>query len=70
LAEEPPVDTGAVEQRTLVSIQNSDGDFLETPLVEVSDLVSKQDGDLKITEFETSGRAYGEFEVKNSLQAT
>ena len=70
LAEEPPTDIVAVEQRTLVPIQNSDGDFLETPLVAVSDLVSKQDGDLKITEFKTSGRAYGQFEVENSLQAT
>ena len=70
LAEEPPSAIIAVEHRTLVPIRNSEGYCLETPLIAVADLISRVDGDLKITEFKTSGRAYGESEIETSMQAT
>ena len=71
LQEPPPTQIVMVEQRVLVPIRNSDGDYLETPLVAVSDLITREDdGVLKVNEFKTSGRSYGEFEVERSLQAT
>ncbi len=68
--EPPPKDILWVEQEFLVPLHNSAGDYLETPLLTVLDLVSMDDGRMKISEFKTSGRAYGEFEVDTSLQAT
>ena len=71
LQEPPPTQIVMVEQKVLVPIRNSDGHYLETPLVAVSDLITREDdGVLKVNEFKTSGRSYGEFEVERSLQAT
>lgn len=70
LSEPPPEEVVAVEQRFLIPLHNSDGEFLETPLLTFIDLLSREAGVLKITEFKTSGRAYGESEVEGSLQAT
>ncbi len=70
LSEPPPEEVVAVEQRFLIPLHNSDGEFLETPLLTFIDLLSREAGVLKINEFKTSGRSYGEFEVESSLQAT
>ncbi|MEZ5941148.1 MAG: PD-(D/E)XK nuclease family protein [Planctomycetaceae bacterium] len=59
-----------VEKRFLVPIRNSRGEYLDTPLLAFMDLVSQEGDSLKVTELKTSGRAYGEFEVASSLQAT
>ena len=70
MEEPPPQNIVAIEQRFLVPLHNSDGEFLETPLLAFTDLISKEAETLKVTEFKTSGRSYGEFEVEASLQAT
>jgi CRISPR/Cas system-associated exonuclease Cas4 (RecB family) len=70
LREPPPQEIVSVEQRILVPLHNSEGEYLETPLVAIADLVTRDEGGLKINEFKTSGRSYGEFEVQTSLQAT
>ncbi len=69
--EPPPQEIVTVEHQCYIPISNSDGEYLETPLVAIADLVTREkDGVLKINEFKTSGRSYGEFEVERSLQAT
>ena len=70
LEEPPPTEIVSVEQRFLVPLQNSEGKYLETPLLAFVDLVTREDGILKVNEFKTSGRAYGNSEVEMSLQAT
>ena len=60
----------AVEERVLVPLEDSTGDYLETPIVVIADLVTRDESGLRINEFKTSGRVYSEFEVANSLQAT
>jgi len=70
LNQPPPTDIVAVEQTLLVPLITSEGDILETPLMAIADLVTGDSRVLKITEFKTSGRSYGEFEVHRSLQAT
>ena len=70
LEEPPPQNIVAIEQRFLVPMHNSDGEYLETPLLAFTDLITKEDEVLKVTEFKTSGRSYGNFEVETSLQAT
>lgn len=70
LEEPPPENIVAIEESVTVPIQNSKGEYLETPLVAVTDLVVRSGDSLKITEIKTSGRAYGEFEVTTSLQPT
>ncbi|QDT29901.1 PD-(D/E)XK nuclease superfamily protein [Gimesia panareensis] len=69
--EPPPQEIVSVEHRCYIPLSNSEGDYLVTPLIAIADLVTREiEGCLKITEFKTSGRAYGEFEVEKSLQAT
>ena len=70
VAEPPPKEIVAIEHRILIPLHNSDGEYLETPLLSFIDLLTRDSGLLKITEFKTSGRAYGESEVEGSLQAT
>ena len=61
----------AVESPMMAPIANSQGEYLEKPLLIVADLVTRQeDGTLKITEIKTSGRAYSKSEVATSLQPT
>ncbi len=66
----PPQNVVAIEQRFLVPLHNSDGEYLETPLLAFTDLITEESDTLKVTEFKTAGRAYGDFEVETSLQAT
>lgn len=71
LKEPPPENVIAVEQSLLVPLINSHGEYLETPLVAITDLITAgEDGTWKVTEFKTSGRAYSESEVATSLQPT
>lgn len=70
MSEPPPRGIVAIEQRFLVPLRNSGGEYLETPLIAFIDLITKNEEILKVTEFKTSGRSYGEFEVESSLQAT
>ena len=66
----PPENVLDVERELIVPLVNSQGEYLETPLVAVLDLITATDEGLKIHELKTSGRAYGQFEVDVSLQAT
>lgn len=68
--EPPPEGIVAVEQRILVPLYNSQGEYLETPLVAITDLITETNEDLTVKEFKTSGRAYSESEVESSLQPT
>lgn len=68
--EPPPQGIVAVEQQMIFPLHNSQGEILETPMVAIVDLLTQTDGELKICEFKTSGRAYGNFEVEVSLQPT
>lgn len=70
LQEPPPEGIVAVEQQMIFPLRNSQGEILETPMVAILDLLSRDDDGLAITEFKTSGRAYGNFEVEVSLQPT
>ena len=70
LKETPPEGIIAVEQRILVPLYNSQGEYLETPLVAITDLITETDAQLTVREFKTSGRAYSESDVASSLQPT
>ncbi|WP_237228818.1 RecB family exonuclease [Rubinisphaera sp. JC750] len=70
LEEPPPQNIVAIEQRFLIPLHNSGGEYLETPLLALTDLITKETDVLKVTEFKTSVRSYGDFEVEASLQAT
>lgn len=71
LQEAPPKNIVMVEKKSLVPISNSNGDYLETPLMAFADLVTRgEDSVLKINEFKTSARSYSQLEVETSLQAT
>lgn len=70
LEEPPPEQVVAVEQVFVAPLYNSRGEFLETPLVAITDLITVEGDQLKVTEFKTSGRAYSEGEASSSLQPT
>jgi CRISPR/Cas system-associated exonuclease Cas4 (RecB family) len=61
----------AVETPILVPVVNSHGEYLETPILVIPDLITQQkDGSLLVGEIKTSGRAFSESEVATSLQPT
>jgi putative RecB family exonuclease len=71
LKEPPPENIVAVERPMLSPIANSQGDYLEMPILVMADLITrKADGTLRIGELKTSGRAYSDSEVATSLQPT
>ena len=70
LREPPPEKIVAIEHRFLAPLINSQGEYLETPLVAITDLIKSTDQGLTVEEFKTSGRAYSESEVGSSLQPT
>ena len=70
LKEPPPENIVAVEQEMIFPIHNSQGEYLETPMVAIVDLLTRDKDELAITELKTSGRSYGNFEVDVSLQPT
>lgn len=68
LNEPPPQNILAVEQEFIVPLYNSQGEFLERPLVAVVDLLSQEERGLTVTEFKTSGRRYSEADAATALQ--
>ena len=70
LKEPSPENIVAVEQEMIFPIHNSQGEYLETPMVAIVDLLTRDNDGLAITEIKTSGRSYGNFEVDVSLQPT
>ena len=71
LQEPAPEGIISVETPILAPIANSQGEYLEKPMLVIADLVVQQeDGTLQIKEIKTSGRAYSESEVTTSLQPT
>lgn len=70
LQEPPPQNIIGIEQEIIAPIHNSQGEYLETPLVAVADLITEDNEELTIREYKTSGRTYGEMEAETSLQPT
>jgi CRISPR/Cas system-associated exonuclease Cas4 (RecB family) len=70
LQEPPPQHIIGIEQELIAPIHNSQGDYLETPLVAVADLITEDNEELTVCEYKTSGRAYSEMEAETSLQPT
>ena len=70
LEEPPPQQIFAVEQEIISPVHNSRGEYLETPLVAVADLITVSDQGLAVREFKTAARAYSEIEASTSLQPT
>jgi putative RecB family exonuclease len=70
LEEPPPTGIVAIEHEIVAPLINSQGEYLETPLVAIIDLLVRVDDHLKVNEFKTSGRAYSESEIGTSLQPT
>lgn len=71
LVEPPPQNILVVEERMIVPLHTSQGEFLEKPLVAILDLLNREESSgLTVTEFKTSGRRYNEFEADTTLQAT
>jgi len=70
LKEPPPERIVAVEHRFTAPLCNSRGEYLETPLVAITDLITAEGDSLRVQEFKTSGRAYSEGDVTSSLQPT
>lgn len=68
---EPPLEgIVAVEERLLVPLYNSQGEYLENPLIAIADLITDAEQVLTVREFKTSGRAYSASDVESSLQPT
>lgn len=70
LKEPPPDHIIGIEQEILAPLHNSRGEYLETPLLAVADLITEGNEELTVQEFKTSGRAYSEMEAETSLQPT
>jgi putative RecB family exonuclease len=70
LKEPPPERIVAIEQDMIAPVRNSRGEYLETPLVAVADLIIATDEGLVIRELKTAARAYSESETNASLQPT
>lgn len=43
---------------------------MEKPLLAIPDLITREEDELNVTEFKTSGRRFGDLETENSLQAS
>ena len=70
LLEPPPQNILRVEEEIVAPMHNSQGEYLETPLVAIADLITCVEDGLKVHEFKTSGRAYSEMEADTSHQPT
>ena len=66
----PPQNILAIEHEIVVPLVNSQGEFLDKPLVGVIDLLQREEAGLVVTEFKTSGRRFNEFEADTALQAS
>jgi len=70
LREPPPQNILGVEQEIIAPLRNSRGEYLETPLVAVIDLITEDNEELTVREYKTSGRALSASEAEASLQPT
>jgi len=70
LKDPPPQNIVAIEEEMIAPLHNSRGEYLETPLLAVADLITEDNEELTVREFKTSGRSYSEMEVETSLQPT
>jgi putative RecB family exonuclease len=70
LKEPPPERIVAVEEEIIAPVHNSRGEYLETPMVAIADLIVANDDGLVVRELKTSARAYSEIETTSSLQPT
>ena len=70
LKEPPPQHIIGIEQEIISPVHNSRGEYLETPLVAVTDLITEDNEEPTVREFKTSGRSYSEMEAETSLQPT
>lgn len=70
LKEPPPEGIIAIEQEIIAPLHNSQGEYLETPLLAIADLITEGNEELTVREFKTSGRAYSEMEAETSHQPT
>ena len=70
LKEPPPQNIIGIEHEIIAPMHNSRGEYLETPLLAIADLITEDNEELTVREFKTSGRAYSEMEADTSLQPT
>lgn len=70
LTQPPPEKIVAIEQEIIAPVHNSRGEYLESPIVAVADLITATDDGLVVREFKTAARAYSETEASASLQPT
>lgn len=70
LSEPPPEEVLEVETELMSPIHDSQGEYLEMPLLSVIDLLARENEDLVVVDFKTSSRAYSEMDAETSLQAT
>ncbi len=70
LEEPPPQGIIGVEHEMIAPVRNGRGEYLETPLVAVADLITEDNEELTIHEYKTSGRAFSVSEAETSLQPT
>jgi CRISPR/Cas system-associated exonuclease Cas4 (RecB family) len=70
LKEPPPQHIVSIEREIISPVHNSRGEYLETPLVAVADLITADNEELTVREFKTAARAYSEIETESSLQPT
>lgn len=68
LGEPPPQGIVGIEEEIIAPVHNSHGEYLETPLVAILDLITEANEEITVGEFKTSGRAYSEMETETSLQ--
>lgn len=60
----------SIEHRVLVPLRDSNGTFIEKPLMAIADLIVSLEGRLKVVEFKTAAKSYSQNDVDRSLQAT
>jgi len=70
LKEPPPERIVAIEEEIIAPVHNSRGEYLETPIVAIADLIVATDDGLVVRELKTAARAYSESETTSSLQPT
>ena len=70
LKEPEPENILRVEEEIIAPMHNSQGEYLDTPLVAIADMITCVDDGLKVHEFKTSGRAYSDMEADTSHQPT
>jgi CRISPR/Cas system-associated exonuclease Cas4 (RecB family) len=70
LKEPPPQNIIGIEEEIVAPLHNSKGEYLETPLLAIADLITEDNEEVTVREFKTSGRSYSEMEVETSLQPT